>query len=143
MIYSANKKGFEISTDKRRIDIKYVHQFLSKSYWSPEISINIIKNAVKGSLCFGLYHGEMQIGFARMITDEATFAYLADVFVDEKYRGRGLSKWMMEVILDHPKLAGLRRIMLATKDAHGLYKQYGFTPLTNVERWMVHNPGKL
>ncbi|MEP6615034.1 MAG: GNAT family N-acetyltransferase [Ginsengibacter sp.] len=141
MNYSASKGQFLISTDKRRIDPKYVHAFLTTSYWSPGISINIVRKSIKGSLCFGIYHHLNQIGFARLITDSATFAYLADVFIDEKYRGKGLSKWLLEAILAHPDLPGMRRIMLATRDAHGLYQKFGFIPLTKVERWMVYDPG--
>ena len=95
---------------------------------------------MQGSLCFGIYNKDKQIGYARMITDKATFAYLADVFIEEKFRGRGLGKWLVEVILAHPGLQGLRRIMLATKDAHQLYEQCGFTSMTNPERYMVYNP---
>ena len=92
-------------------------------------------------MCFGLFENDKQIGFARMITDKATFAYLADVFIIEECRGLGLSKWLMEVIMSHPSLQGLRRIMLATKDAHGLYEKFGFTALNNVDRWMqIHDP---
>ena len=141
MNYSISENGFSISTDKRKINIPYVHNFLSHSYWSAGISIAVVKKAIKGSLCFAVYYHQDQIGFARMITDGATFAYLADVFIDKKYRGRGLSKWLIENIMSHPDLQGLRRIMLATKDAHRLYKKFGFTPLTNAERWMqIHNP---
>lgn len=143
MNYSASKNDFIITTNKTKINIEYVHGFLSTSYWSPGISINVVKKAIKGSLCFGIYHNQKQVGFARLITDKATFAYLADVFVDENYRGQGLSKWLMEVILKHPGLSGLRRIMLATRDAHELYKQFDFIPLTKVERWMVHSPRPL
>lgn len=101
----------------------------------------MVEKSIQGSLCFGIYHDENQIGFARVISDMASFAYLADVFVDEIYRGRGLSKWLMEVILSHPDLQGLRRFMLATRDAHGLYKQFGFSQLSLPERWMqIHNP---
>jgi N-acetylglutamate synthase-like GNAT family acetyltransferase len=92
-------------------------------------------------MCFGIYADQKQIGFARVITDAASFAYLADVFIDEHYRGQGLSNWLMKVILSHPDLQGLRRFMLGTRDAHGLYKQFGFSPLSSPERWMqIHNP---
>ena len=97
---------------------------------------------LKESLCFGVFENDKQVGFARMITDKATFAYLADVFIIEEYRGLGLSKWLMEVIMSHPDLQGLRRMMLATRDAHELYKKFGFTPLNNVDRWMhIHSSG--
>jgi len=135
------KEDFVISTDKSRIDVNYVHNFLRTSYWAENISMDIVQRSVNGSLCFGVYNGEAQMGFARVITDEATFAYLADVFIDEDYRGRGLSKWLVETILSYPTLQGLRRFMLATRDAHGLYRQFGFTELTFVDRWMhIHQP---
>jgi len=132
---------FIIDTERSRLDISFIHQYLSRSYWAEGISSEIIKKAIDGSICFGMYHAEKQIGFARIITDAATFAYLADVFIDENYRGRGLSKWLMKVIMEHESVQGLRRFMLATRDAHGLYSQFGFTLLNNADRWMqVHNP---
>ena len=135
------KGQYSISTNKEKLDIEYIHQFLSHSYWAENIPFEIVKRSVEGAICFGVYDNNKQIGFARVVTDRATFGYLADVFIDENYRGRGLSKWLMQVILSHPGLQGLRRILLATSDAHGLYTQYGFTPLNNPERWMqVHNP---
>jgi N-acetylglutamate synthase-like GNAT family acetyltransferase len=135
------KDRFFITTEKEKFDIDLIHSFLSRSYWAEGISKEIIKRSIEGALCFGVFEGEKQIGFARMITDKATFAYLADVFIIEEYRGFGLSKWLMEVIMSHPDLQGLRRMMLATKNAHGLYQQFGFTPLNNVDRWMhIHNP---
>ena len=134
--------NYSISTDKSRLDIPYVHQFLSTSYWAENIPIEIVRRSIQGSLCFGVYDDAKQIGFARIISDLATFAYLADVFIDEKYRGQGLSKKLMETILAHPDLQGLRRFMLATRDAHDLYHQYGFVPLTKVDRWMqIHREG--
>ena len=130
------KNGFTISTEKEKLDIDVIHSFLNRTYWAEGISKEIIRRSIEGSLCFGVFENDKQVGFARMITDKATFAYLADVFIIEEYRGRGLSKWLMEVIMSHPDLQGLRRMILATKDAHGLYKQFGFTPLINVDRWM-------
>jgi len=130
------KNGFTISTEKDKLDIDVIHSFLNRTYWAEGISKEIIRRSIEGSLCFGVFENDKQIGFARMITDKATFAYLADVFIIEEYRGRGLSKWLMEVIMSHPDLQGLRRMVLVTKDAHGLYKQFGFTPLINVDRWM-------
>ena len=130
------KDGFIISTEKEKLDIDLIHSFLNRTYWAEGISKEIIGRSIEGSLCFGVFENEKQVGFARMITDKATFAYLADVFIIEEYRGRGLSKWLMEVIMSDPDLQGLRRMILATKDAHGLYKQFGFTPLINVDRWM-------
>ncbi|RYY00324.1 MAG: N-acetyltransferase, partial [Gammaproteobacteria bacterium] len=130
-----------ISTDKSKIDIGYVHRFLSSSYWAENIPLDVVQRSINGSLCFGVYEGEKQIGFARVITDEATFAYLADVFIDEAHRGNGLSKWLMEIIVSYPTLQGLRRFMLATRDAHGLYRQAGFSALTFTDRWMqIHRP---
>ena len=135
------KDGFTISTEKEKLDIDLIHSFLTRSYWAEGISKEIISRSVEGALCFGVFENDRQVGFARMITDRATFAYLADVFIIEEYRGRGLSKWLMEVIMSHPDLQRLRRMMLATRDAHELYKKFGFTPLNNVDRWMhIHQP---
>ena len=135
------KDGFTITTEKEKIDIPYVHRFLRQSYWACTIPVEVVQRSIEGSLCFAVFHQQKQIGFARVITDEATFAYLADVFIDEHYRGEGLSKWLMEIIMGHPSLQGLRRFMLATRDAHGLYSRFGFSPLTNTDRWMqIHNP---
>lgn len=137
-----HKDGFIITTDKSAIDITTVHGFLSSSYWAENIPVDVVKRSIEGSLCFSLLKDGQQIGFARVITDKATFAYLADVFVLEDYRGQGLSKWLMEVIMSLPELQGLRRFLLATKDAHGLYSQFGFEPLNLPDRWMqVHKPG--
>ena len=130
------RDGFTISTEKEKLDIDVIHSFLSRTYWAEGISKEIIRRSIEGSLCFGVFENDKQVGFARMITDKATFAYLADVFIIEEYRGRGLSKWLMEIIMSQPDLQGLRRMILATKDAHGLYKQFGFSPLINVDRWM-------
>jgi len=130
------KDGFTISTEKEKLDIDLIHSFLNRTYWAEGISKEVITRSIEGSLCFGVFENDKQVGFARMITDKATFAYLADVFIIEEFRGRGLSKWLMEIIMSHPDLQGLRRMILVTKDAHGLYKQFGFTPLINVDRWM-------
>ena len=135
------KDDFIITTDKSKIDVSYVHQFLTHSYWAKNIPIETVHRSINGALCFSVFHLQQQIGFARVITDEATFAYLADVFIDKKFRGKGLSKWLMETIKNYPTLQGLRRFLLATQDAHGLYCQFGFEPLTNVDRWMhIHKP---
>jgi GNAT superfamily N-acetyltransferase len=132
---------FEISTDPARIDLATVHHSLTNSYWAKGISVETVQQSIQNSLCFGVYQGEEQIGFARIITDYATFSYLADVFILEPYRGRGLSKWLMECIMAHPRLQGLRRWCLVTRDAHGLYQQFGFEPLLAPERWMeLHDP---
>ena len=127
---------FLISTDQGRLDVPAIHAFLSTAYWAEGIPIEIVRRSIEHSLAFGLYHGERQIGFARVVTDYATFAYIGDVFVLEDYRGRGLARWLMEVIAAHPRLQGLRGWLLATRDAHRLYRTVGFTPLAIPERWM-------
>lgn len=128
--------GFEISTDPRRLDLDVVHGFLRTAYWCEGVPRDVVERAVKGSRCFGLYQDGRQVGFARVVTDRATFAYLADVFVLPEHRGQALGKWLVSVVLAHPHLQGLRRFLLATKDAHGLYAQHGFTPLGNPSRFM-------
>jgi N-acetylglutamate synthase-like GNAT family acetyltransferase len=131
------KDNYTISTDKSKLDIAFIHHYLSRSsYWAEQIPVETVVKAIEGSLCFGVFENSKQIGFARMVTDRATFAYMADVFIDEAYRGRGLSKWLVATMLAHPDMQGLRRLMLATRDAHGLYAQFGFTPVTNPERLM-------
>jgi GNAT superfamily N-acetyltransferase len=131
------KGGFVISTDRNRLQIDAIHRFLSEeSYWARERSKEKTITAIKNSLPFGVYTGENQIGFARVVTDYATFAYLGDVYILEEYRGQGLSKWLMDVIIGHPELQNFRRWVLATKDAHTLYEKYGFTALKYPERWM-------
>ena len=126
---------YTVSTDRSRIDVAAVHAFLSQSYWSPSIPVDVIRRGIAGSICFGIYHSREQVGFARVITDQATYAYLADVYVLEGHRGRGLAKWMMEVIMAHPSLQGLRRFSLSTRDAHSLYRQFGFE-MANPDRQM-------
>lgn len=139
MIWQKNE--YTISTDTSKLCIEYIHEYLSgKSYWAAGIPIETVQKSVENSMCFGVNINNQTIGFARVVTDKATFAYLADVFIDEAYRGNGLSKWLMEVIINHPHLQGLRRLMLATRDAHGLYRQFGFTGLTHPENMMqIHN----
>jgi GNAT superfamily N-acetyltransferase len=128
---------YEIDTDKRRLDIAAIHRFLlTESYWAKTRTLEQTLTAIESSLCFGIFRGRMQIGFARVITDRATFAYVGDVFVLEEHRGRGLSKWLMKVIVEQPDLQGLRRWLLATRDAHGLYEQFEFGELRHPERWM-------
>ena len=127
---------FVISTDPARLDVDAIWAFLARSYWAQNRPRDIIERSIKHSLCFGLFDHDKQIGFARMITDFSTFAYLCDVFVDESYRGRGLGKWLMSAIMSHPDLQDLWRWCLSTMDAHGLYRQYGFTELKMPERWM-------
>ena len=146
---TTTKGEYSITIDKEKFDLDIIHSFLTSSYWAEGISKEVIQRSINGSLCFGVFENDKtglsagkQIGFARMITDQATFAYLADVFILEEYRGHGLSKWLMEVIMSHPGLQGLRRMMLATRDAHGLYEKFGFVPLTNADRWMqIHDAG--
>jgi GNAT superfamily N-acetyltransferase len=129
--------SFEISTDKSRLDLDTIHRFLSEhSYWAKNRSLDQTKTAIENSICFGMYVGERQIGFARVVTDRATFAYLGDVFILDEFRGLGLSKKLMETIISQPELQGLRRWVLATRDAHGLYEQFGFSPLKFPDRWM-------
>lgn len=127
------RDGFMISTDPARLDRGAIHEFLAGSYWAKGIPREIVERSIQGSLCFGLFEDGRQIGFARVITDFATFAYLADVYVLESHRGRGLATWLMESILAHPKLQGLRRWMLVTRDAHGLYRKVGFRELSHPE----------
>ena len=128
---------FLISTDRNRLDRTMIHDFLSRrSYWAKGRELDVINRGIDNSLSFGIYRGEQQVGFARVVTDYATFAWLADVFVLEEYRGRGLGKWLIEVILAHPQLQGFRRWALSTKDAHELYRGFGFNELTRPERWM-------
>lgn len=137
MIREEIKDGFCISTDKSKLDISVIHTYLSEeSYWAKNISREIVEKSLEGSVCFGIYHTQTQIGFARVITDMATFGYLADVFIVKEFRGRGLSKWLMQFILRHPPLQNFRRWMLVTRDAHDLYKQFGFVPIVNPERFM-------
>lgn len=133
---------FVISTDNNLLDLGVIHGFLDKSYWASGRSAEVIQRTIDNSLPFGIYKEGRQIGFARVITDYGTFAWIADVFVLEEFRGRGLSKWLMEVILSHPDLQGFRRWVLATKDAHELYRRYGFTELSRPERWMERHDEK-
>jgi GNAT superfamily N-acetyltransferase len=129
---------YVISTDPSRLDLDAVHGFLQRSYWASERPLETLKRAVEGSLNFGLYHGEerRQVGFARVVTDFATFAWLCDVFIDEAHRGQGLGVWLVETVVEHPELRCLRLWMLGTRDAHGLYEKIGFTPLSAPEKWM-------
>jgi GNAT superfamily N-acetyltransferase len=136
--------NYFISTDKSLLDIKMIHVFLSKlSYWAHGRSYEIVKKSIKQSLCFGVYldgqqnQKHLQVGFGRIVTDYATFAWLCDVFIIDSHRGKGLGKWLLEYITSFPDLQGLQRFVLATRDAHKLYQQFGFENLTNPERWMV------
>jgi GNAT superfamily N-acetyltransferase len=131
------RENFVISTDKGRLDAEAIQKFLSEeSYWASSRTYEQTLRAIENSICFGLYLDDRQIGFARVVSDQATFAYIGDVYILDEFRGQGLSKWLMEIILFHPDLQGLRRWLLATRDAHGLYAQYDFTPLKVPERWM-------
>ena len=118
---------YKIYTNPAKADVAAIHQYLSReSYWAENIPLETVAKSVQNSLCFSLYANENQIGLARLVTDKATFAYLCDVYILETFRGQGLSKWLMECVQNHPDLQGIRRFMLATKDAHGLYEQFGF-----------------
>jgi GNAT superfamily N-acetyltransferase len=128
--------GYVISTDASRLDLRAVHDFLRNSYWAAGVPFEVVERSVENSMVFGVYSGEEQVGFARVITDRATFAYLADVFVLEAHRGRGVGKWLMGTIFSHPDLQGLRRFMLATRDAHELYRSHGFDGLGSPEIFM-------
>jgi GNAT superfamily N-acetyltransferase len=131
------KKGYKISTDQALLDLDVIHNYLSnESYWSKGITKEKVQRSIENSMCFGVYKDGKQVGLARVITDKTTFAYLCDVFILDEYRGHGLSKWLLQTILAHPDLQGLKRWTLATLDAHGLYKQFGFAPLGNPDRWM-------
>lgn len=135
------KGDFSISTSKDKLDINSIHEFLStKAYWALNIPKSRVQTSIENSLCFGVYHGEKQIGFAKVISDFSTIAYLGDVYIVEEYRGKGLSKWLIETIMTYPKLQGLRRWILLTGDAHGLYRQFGWTDIADPARWMeLHN----
>ena len=131
------REEFTITDDKGRLDFDLIQRFLSEeAYWAKSRTADQTRTAIEKSICFGIYKGQDQIGFARVVSDLATFAYIGDVFVLPDYRGHGLSKWLMECILAHPDLQGLRRWVLATLDAHGLYSQFGFTALKFPDRWM-------
>lgn len=126
-----------ITEDISKLDIDLIHRFLvEESYWARERTLEQTKTAIENSICFGVYDGERQVAFARVVSDKATFAYIGDVFVVEDYRGRGISKMLMQYIVEPPELQGLRRWVLATRDAHGLYEQFEFAPLRHPERWM-------
>src|SRR4030081_501918 len=137
MVESWEYGDYVISTDSSRLDVELIHDFLSKTaYWAIGRTLQVVERSIENSLPFGIYKGDVQVGFARVVTDYATFAWIADVFVLPEYRGRGLSKWLMEVMLAHPRLQGFRRWVLSTKDAHGLYERFGFIKLHRPERCM-------
>ena len=140
--YEIQENDLLISTDKTRLDRALIHSFLSeRSYWAKGIPAETLNRSIENSLCFGIYQADRQIGFARVVTDLATFAWLADVFIIEEQRGFGFAKKLVAAIVAHPQLQGLRRFMLGTADAHGLYQQFGFEPIKQVERFMeIHQP---
>lgn len=137
-MYQEYRNGnFLVSTDPSKLDLEAIHEFLSKeSYWAKDIPKEIMRRAIANSLCFGVYEDSEQIGLARIITDHATFAYLCDVYILETHRGKGLAKWLMSAIMAHPSIQGLRRINLVTRDAHRLYRQFGFTAPNNPDGYM-------
>jgi GNAT superfamily N-acetyltransferase len=136
------RDGYVISTDPARLDVDAIHAYLTRSYWAAGIPRPLVARSIQGSLNFGLYSDAAQVGFARVISDRATFAYLCDVYVLEEHRGRSLGKWLIEEVMNHPELAGLRRFVLATRDAHGLYARHGFTPLARPHVFMeIARPG--
>ena len=135
---------YEISTERSRLNLDLIHDFLSnQSYWATGRAREVVARSIENSLPFGIYKDNDQVGFARIVTDYATFAWVADVFVIPAHRGRGLSKWLMEVIISHPGLQGFRRWVLSTKDAHGLYERFGFMKLHRPERWMERPDPKM
>jgi N-acetylglutamate synthase-like GNAT family acetyltransferase len=135
-VFEARRGTYWITTDPARFDLEVIHEYLRRSYWAAGIPRETVERSIRHSLGFGLFEWERQIGFARVVTDRATFGYLADVFILESHRGRGLAPWFMEVVLAHPDLQGLRRFGLVTRDAHGLYAKAGFRPLGAPERHM-------
>ena len=130
------RNGYTISTDPARLDVDAIFGYLSRSYWANQRNKETVEKSLQHSLNFGMYLGEQQVGLARVITDLATFAYLCDVYVLEEHRGDGLGKWLIDTVTSHPDLANIRMFLLATRDAHGLYQQYGFEELPQPERWM-------
>lgn len=135
---SRRPDAYEISTDRDRLDLDTIHRFLStEAYWSPGVAREVVERSIENSVCFGVYEGNEQVGFARVVTDGATFGWLADVFIVSGHRGRGLGKRLVEAILEHPELRGLRRWMLGTADAHELYRRFGFSELRDVGRFMA------
>jgi GNAT superfamily N-acetyltransferase len=137
MSFEELKREYTISTDRSKLNISIIHNYISnESYWGKGRSLEVVKKSIENSLPFGVYYKNELIGFARVLTDFATFAWVADVFILTKHRSKGLSKWLMETILSHPELQGFRRWVLATKDAHELYRRFGFRELNKPERWM-------
>jgi len=141
--YTVQHGNYEISCDPARIDVDAVEQFLRASYWAPERSRAKIERSIQTSIVFGVYEDAHQIGFARVVTDKADFAWLCDVYLDAAVRARGIGKWLLKTVLAHPDLQGLKRWLLATRDAHGLYQQFGFVPLADPNRWMERSSSQL
>lgn len=141
-VFERRRGDDRISTDPQLLDLGLIHEFLTNCYWAKGISRDLVARSIEHSLCFGVYDGSgAQVGFARVVSDFATVAYLGDVFILESRRGQGLGNWLMECIVQHPALQGLRRWILLTRDAHGLYSKFGFTPVKKPERYMeLHNP---
>ena len=135
--YEVRKDNFLISTDKTKLDIDIIHKFLTGSYWAGGRAKENVVRSIENSLCFGVYDKEKFAGFARVISDNTTFAYIADLFIMEEYQGKGLSKFLMTAIMDHPELRVMEKWVLATRTAHGLYKQFGFLPLPFPDRFMM------
>ena len=135
-VYELRQGSYGISTDPARLDLDVIHGYLSRSYWAEGVPREVVARSLEHSLNFGLYEWERQVGFARVISDRATYAYLADVFVLESHRGRGLGVFLIDAVMSHPELEGLRRFGLVTRDAHGLYDRFGFRPLAEPERHM-------
>ena len=136
-IITEENEDFVITTDKTKLDIDVIYDFLTnQSFWARNITFEKVKTSIENSLNFGLFFHDKQIGYARVISDFSTIAYLGDVFIIEEYRGRGLSKWLLEKVMNHPNLQGLRRWILLTADAHELYKKYGWTAITSPDKWM-------
>ena len=142
MIFDEKKDNYTLSTDKSKLDINLIHDFLcNKSYWAKGIPFDTVKTAIENSVCFGIYCNNKQVGFARVITDISTFGYIGDVFVIEEHRGKGLSKWLMECIMKHHELQGFRRWIILTRDAHDLYQKFGFTLVKKPQNYMEnHTP---
>jgi GNAT superfamily N-acetyltransferase len=134
---SSSDDYYQITTDRRKLDVGAVHKFLSQSYWSPNVSFAVVERAIENSLCFSVLSStDEQVGFARVVTDKATFAYLCDLYILESHRGRGLSKKLLKAIQDHEALQDLRWFLLATRDAHSLYEKFGFRELSSPSRLM-------
>lgn len=136
MVYELREGDVVVSCDAGKLDVDRIHAFLTGSYWAEGVSREIVARSIENSIPFGVYATGEQVGFARVISDRASYAYLADVYIEENHRGKGLSKLLMRAVMDHPELQGLRRWLLGTRDAHGLYRQFGFTELQRPERWM-------